>query len=233
MDTASNQARIRKLQSRPGPTVAAPTEQLLAGAAKRDITKVEAKTSAFDALDRYACTECQPESAACPVFAKALVLRCGDQTVAIVTLDVVALGAIGHVPDDFVPQLRERARAELNIEHVLINASHCHGVPCDDFATKTFDALRDAAAGLVPVRLAAGRGRCDRVSENRRYKLRSGGEADARHAYALPPSEEVAGIGPIDPDVGVLRLERETGGVLAAVYNFAVHPIQGVPSEAS
>ncbi|MBI2950489.1 hypothetical protein HYY27_00270, partial [bacterium] len=40
---------------------------------------------------------------------------------------------------------------------------------------------------------------------------------------------EVAGVGPVDPEIGLLRLDRQDGGTLAVVYNFACHPIQGVP----
>ncbi|MFP6675047.1 MAG: hypothetical protein VB878_08215, partial [Pirellulaceae bacterium] len=36
--------------------------------------------------------------------------------------------------------------------------------------------------------------------------------------------------GPIDPEIGVLRLDRLDGRILAIVYNFAMHPIQGVPN---
>ena len=66
--------------------------------------------------------------------------------------------------------------------------------------------------------------------ENRRLKLKNGREADVRHAYSLPPDEAVAGIGPVDPEIGILRLDRHSGQTLAVVYNFACHPIQGVPS---
>jgi hypothetical protein len=66
--------------------------------------------------------------------------------------------------------------------------------------------------------------------ENRRLKLKDGREIDIRHAYSLPPDEEVAAVGPIDPDIGVLRLDRADGSPLAVVYTFACHPIQGVPS---
>ena len=41
---------------------------------------------------------------------------------------------------------------------------------------------------------------------------------------------EHAVLGPIDPQIGLLRLDRLNGQPLAAVYNFACHPIQGVPS---
>jgi hypothetical protein len=53
---------------------------------------------------------------------------------------------------------------------------------------------------------------------------------DVRHAYSLPPDDEIAAVGPVDPEIGLLRLDREDGRALAVVYNFACHPIQGVPS---
>ena len=45
----------------------------------------------------------------------------------------------------------------------------------------------------------------------------------------LPPDEEVAGVGPVDPQIGMLRLDKRNGETLAVVYNFACHPIQGIP----
>ncbi len=79
------------------------------------------------------------------------------------------------------------------------------------------------------VRVGAGSGHEDRIMENRRLKLNNGCEADNRRAYSLPPDEEVAGVGPVDPQIGVLRLDKENGATLAVVYNFACHPIQGIP----
>src|SRR5207248_10751025 len=110
------------------------------------------------------------------------------------------------------------------------NASHCHGVVCADVDEKTFDAVKTAAANMVPVKVGVGVGSENRVSENRRLKLKNGKEADVRHAYSLPPDEEVVGVGPIDPQIGVLRLDRQDGQTLAVVYNFACHPIMGVPN---
>ncbi len=54
---------------------------------------------------------------------------------------------------------------------------------------------------------------------------------DSRHAYSLPPDEEVAEVGPIDPQIGILRLDAAGGRTVAVVYNFACHPIQGVPNK--
>src|SRR5205823_4804105 len=66
-------------------------------------------------------------------------------------------------------------------------------------------------------------------SENRRLKLKNGKEVDVRHAYSMPPDEEVAEIGPIDPQIGILRVDKKDGRTLAVVYNFACHPIMGLP----
>jgi hypothetical protein len=128
--------------------------------------------------------------------------------------------------------VRARLQKELRIapESVLVNASHCHGVVCADVDDRTVEAVKKAAQNLVPVRVGVGLGHEDRISENRRLKLKNGKEVDVRHAYALPPDEEVAAVGPIDPQIGVLRLDRQDGQTLAVVYNFACHPIMGVPN---
>ncbi|MEZ6061695.1 MAG: hypothetical protein R3C19_15210 [Planctomycetaceae bacterium] len=187
--------------------------QLMAGAARVDITS----PTAGPAHGR--------------LHARALVLQDGDTTAVVVTLDVVAIGEIGHIGNDFLPAVRARVSDELGIlpRNILVNASHCHGIPCDDVADKTVQAIVEAAGRLVPVRAGVGRGHEDRIMENRRLKLNDGREIDVRHAYSMPPDEDVAEVGPIDPEIGVLRLDREDGSVLAVVYNFACHPIQGVP----
>jgi hypothetical protein len=128
--------------------------------------------------------------------------------------------------------VRRRIEQELNVKptNVLVNASHCHGRVCSDVAQRTFQAVKEASEKMVPVHVGCGVGREDRIMENRRLQRKNGREADARHAYSLPPDEEIVGIGPVDPEIGILRLDREDGRTLAVVYNFACHPILGVPS---
>ena len=188
---------------------------LSAGVAKVDITNVEAGP----VNDR--------------LWVKVLVIKSDSTTAVIVTLDAVAVGEIGHIKNDYLPKIRARIEKELGIQpnSVLVNASHCHGVVCSDVDERTFQAVKLATQNMVPVRIGAGRGHEDRVSENRRLKLKNGKELDVRHAYSLPPDAEVAEIGPIDPDIGILRLDRTDGRTLAVVYQFACHPIQGVPNK--
>lgn len=189
-------------------------DQLLAGAAKVDITRVEA----LPVND--------------PLYVKALVLRNDTTTMAIITVDAVSIGEIGYIKNDYLSTVRSQLESELRIPptNVMVNASHCHGIPCEDVAERTIKAVRQAVKNLVPARIGAGEGHEDRIMENRRLKLKSGAEADVRHAYSLPPDEEVAEVGPVDPQIGILRVDRMDGETLAIVYNFACHPIQGVPN---
>ncbi len=73
------------------------------------------------------------------------------------------------------------------------------------------EAVREALNNMVPVRVGAGVGFEDTIMENRRILLKSGRTVDVRHAYALPPDDEVASVGPIDPQIGVLKLEASDG----------------------
>jgi len=170
-----------------------------------------------------------------PLFVKALVLKSEATTAVLITVDAVAIGEIGHIKNDYLPKVRSRIEKELDIKptNVLVNASHCHGVVCSDVAERTLQAVKEASQNMVPVNIGAGVGHEDRIMENRRLKLKNGKEVDVRHAYSLPPDEDVAEVGRADPEIGVLRLDRKDGRTLAVVYNFACHPIQGMPSGAN
>lgn len=191
--------------------------ELRAGAAKVDITNVDAG----------------PVND--PLHARALVISDGTTTAALITVDAVAIGEIGYIKNDYLPKVRARLQKELGIQpaNVLANASHCHGIVCADIDERTVRAVKLAAANMVPVRVGVGVGREDRIMENRRMKLKTGKTVDVRHAYSLPPDDEIAEVGPVDPEIGILRLDRRDGSTLAVVYNFACHPIQGVPSGAN
>ncbi len=167
-----------------------------------------------------------------PLYVKALVLRSETTTITIVTVDAVAIGEIGRIKNNYLATVRTRLQQELGIlpTNILINASHCHGVVAEDVDERTIQAVKLAAQNLVPVRIGVGVGHEDRIMENRRLRLKSGREADVRHAYSLPPDDSVAEVGPVDPEIGILKLDRLDGRRLAVVYNFAVHPIQGVPN---
>ena len=145
------------------------------------------------------------------------------------TVDAVSLGEIGYISNDYLPTVRRRIEQELGIppSHVLINTSHCHGVVRSDVDELTVRAVTEAFRNTVPVTAGAGTGHEDRIMENRRLKLKSGKVVDVRRAYSMPADDEVAEVGPVDPEIGLLRFDREDGRVLAVLYTFSVHPIHG------
>lgn len=203
-----------------GKSPSEPTPPLRAGVARVDIT-----TDAADAkiLDR--------------LHAQALVLDDGSTRLAIVTMDVTAIGArriscnmLPDVGEEFLPRLRQRIEKELGIagRNVMVNASHTHPMGrmlCDDDeqVKRVFDAVSRAASAMVPARIGAGAGREDRITMNRTLRLRNGKHWTIRHANPTPPNSEVESVGPHDPRIGIIRIDRLDGTPLAVLFNFATH----------
>jgi len=187
--------------------------QLMAGAAKTEIT------------DRQAGPVNDPS------YAKALVLRDGATTAVIVTVDAVAIGGIGRIGDTFLANVRRQLAADPGVapHNVIVNASHCHSIVRMDTEALTVQTIRAAWRALAPARAGGGEGWEERISENRRLAMKDGSEVDMRRAYALAGDEEVAAVGPIDPQIGILRIDRADGRPLAVLYNFACHPIMNPP----
>jgi hypothetical protein len=176
-----------------------------------------------------------------PLYAKALVLDDGKTKAVIIAMDVTAIGgrkiSQGMLPDvgeDFLPNLRNRIQKELKIPgcNVLVNASHTHPpgrMLCndDEQVDRTFDAVRCATENMVEVKVGSGKGHEKRISMNRTLRLKDGSHWTIRHTNPSPPDNEVEGLGPIDTEIGVIRIDRMDGRPLAAVYNFACHPLFG------
>ena len=190
--------------------------QLKAGVSKVNITNIEASGTVLDSL-----------------YIRALVLGNGSTKAVIISVDAVAIGKIGSIGDDYLSNVRSRIKKELGIEgaNVLVNASHLHGAGykvCTDIEDRTVHAVKKATQNMVPVNIGAGSGYEDRITENHILKLTNGKGWAIRHANPLPPDEEVESVGPIDPEIGILRLDKKNGDPLAVVYNFTGHPYQGI-----
>lgn len=191
--------------------------ELLAGTARTDITDYQAG----------------PVND--PSFAKALVLSQEGKSLVLLTLDAVAVEEIGRLGKGFMATVRSALQKELGLapESVVVNASHCHGIVRADSAQLAIQAVKEAWGRRVPVTVGTGAGHEDAISENRRLKLKDGSETDMRRAYAMPTDGDVASTGLIDPQVGLLRLDRKDGRPLALLYQFACHPIMNPPSKGS
>ncbi|OGV39436.1 MAG: hypothetical protein A2020_09415 [Lentisphaerae bacterium GWF2_45_14] len=196
--------------------------KLCAGAAKREISTDEKGVMVND-----------------PLYAKALVLDDGKTKVVIIAMDAVAIGGICDIGDDFLARLRDRIGKELGIpeQNVLVNASHTHTAEpmlCkpEEQLERTFDAVRQAMQNMIEVKIGAGSGYENRVMINRTLRLKSGKAWTVRQANPCPPDEEVESIGPVDPEIGIIRIDHLDDTPFAVVYNFACHPLIGVPGGA-
>ena len=191
---------------------AAKADQLWAGAAKIDIANESTKPND-------------------PISARALVIKNSEKTVVIVAVDVVAFQSIGPIRDPYMATVRTAIEKDLGIKgaDIMFNASHCHSSTCKDVDQRTIKVIKQAYENLQPVKIGVGVGHEDRIQENRRIYLKDGRQFDVRRAYSMPSDAEVAKVGPIDPNIGIIRVDKMNGQTLAVVYQFAMHPIQGVP----
>jgi hypothetical protein len=200
---------------------------LRAGCGKRNITKNQATSGVVKGKHRDVRVND-------PLMAKALVLEDGDTKFVIIAMDVLAIGGVGDLSFSQGDAIRSKAAEVLDIseDYVMINASHTHlvcGQLSKDVVDLTVEAVRDAAASMEPVTVGAGKGFENTIAMNRRLRLTNGKHWTIRHANPCPPDEEVAGVGPMDPEVGILRVDRLDGRCLAIMYNYACHAFLGVP----
>lgn len=187
--------------------------QLSAGIAKEDITDYNSKP--FND----------------PLFAKALAFDDGKNKFVIITLDVVAVEGIGPLAGtNYLKAVMDGLVTTLDRKNILVNVSHCHGTVRKDAAELTIKAVKNAFENMGKVKIGVGYTEEHRVSEIRRYLMRDGSQGDVRRAYSLPPDSLIQSMRKIDPEVQILRLDLMNSKPLAVLYNFAVHPIQGVPS---
>jgi hypothetical protein len=160
-----------------------------------------------------------------PLLAKAVVLRVGEDAVAIVSLD------LGRTPEEAaIDKIRGRTKAQCGIDKLFITASHTHHAPAMEsppdtpnaYADKVCDAIvkivGEAARGTVPVRIGVGRWTAD-FAHNRRKFLPDGRVAMQWRNAEREPTE------PVDREFATIRLDRADGSVLAVLFNYACHPV--------
>lgn len=147
-----------------------------------------------------------------PIYAKALVFEHGETQAALLTVDVLGL----HLP--FVNSVRTAIETQCGIPaaNILIACSHTHAGPAtmllegcgainEPYQARLHQALVDvthqAWTQRRPARFGVGHGQVTAGVHNR------------RNPGAI-----------IDPDLGILRVEEETGRLLAVVLNYTCHP---------
>ncbi|MBA3481979.1 MAG: neutral/alkaline non-lysosomal ceramidase N-terminal domain-containing protein [Pirellulales bacterium] len=180
-----------------------------------------------------------------PLHAKAIAFQQGDVSAALVFCDVIG------IPRDVSKKARELASQATGIpaENIAVAATHSHTGPLYygplrdffhrraverlgndpsesiDYPAKLVEqivaAVVQAKAALQPVTLSAGSVREDRLAFNRRFHMKNG-TVQFNPGRLNPDVIRVAG--PIDPEVGVVSLQRPGADApFAAVVSYALH----------
>ena len=199
-------------------TLASATE-LSAGIARAEITPPVGYP-----MGGYAARQGPPTGAHDPLFASVLLLKAGGGTVAIVSCDLRSFPS-----ERIITLARERKLAD----HILIAVTHNHSGPMTwedkswpkpnaswfaETEDKILSAIEAATKKLSATRIAAGTGETY-LGHNRRKV-----GADGKTTMFWPNAEKLP-TSPIDPSLGVIRLDDETGKPRAVIVNYACHAV--------
>jgi hypothetical protein len=185
------------------------------GFAKRDITP-QAPTPMWGYGERHAMLS---QGTADPLLAKAVVIQAGDDSLAIVGMD------LGRGPTTaMMKQIRHAVQEKAGVDHVMISGSHTHHGPVieltdrpgfgkgkfDDAVAYTkrlpellIEAIVEANAAAVPARIGVAKKNVE-LNRNRHTKRTSK---------------------PTDPMLAVIRFDDVTGKPIAVIVNYAAHPV--------
>jgi neutral ceramidase len=155
-----------------------------------------------------------------PLEARVLALSDGTRTIALVTLDLCF---------PFDPPVMEEIRRAVRgtVDEVVFHASHTHSGPTYSEAPEAAKhaiprvaaAIEAAARAMAPARIGNGWGQVY-LGFNRRY-LRPDGAVQ----MFWRNETKVSTTFPVDPTVGVIRVDRSDGTPLAVLVNYACHPV--------
>jgi len=164
-----------------------------------------------------------------PIYAKALVLKHSDTSVALLCCDLLWLPR--ELIDPVVCEIE--TRTGIPREHTMVACSHTHSGPqvttnavvarderyVQALGPKLVEAVVKAEERTTEAKVAVAKGHEDRISYNSRFLL-----ADGTIAWrGLLEGEQATPTGPMDPEVGIVAFATPQGDVLATVYNFACH----------
>ena len=209
---------------------------LKAGFAKVDITP-----PAGVWLSGYASRKKPSEGISDQLYAKALLLDDGQNKIAIVSADLL------WFPLEITAEIKETVKKIIGIpeSNVLVCATHTHFGPKIDKTRKdwpdtpaskvdktyveklkkrTAESIITAAKNTKPAKLGVVKGDIFEIVYNRRTKRPDGKVA---MTFRLPPADPNLAFGPIDREVGILRVEDADGAFMGAIVNYACHPVCG------
>jgi hypothetical protein len=155
-----------------------------------------------------------------PLESRVLTLADGNRTIAFITLDLCFT-----FDEKSMDQIRADVRDK--VDEVIFHASHTHSGPTYSEAPQAVQhavpriegAIRSAAQSMVPVQIGNGWGQTY-IGFNRRYI-----ETNGAVEMFWRNEPKISTTFPVDPTVGVIRIDRRDGTPLAILVNYACHPV--------
>ncbi|MDD5678155.1 MAG: neutral/alkaline non-lysosomal ceramidase N-terminal domain-containing protein [Kiritimatiellae bacterium] len=164
------------------------------------------------------------------LHARILFLNDGQKAALLIACDLIAIQA------EHVQAIRKAIARQLPVDAnaIMVAATHTHSSPdtislfnqtdaayIEYLSAKIIAGACQAFAAAVDCRVSAGKGRLEGVSRNRRIKMKDG---TVQAEWWHPDPSRIAGpAGPIDPEVGILKIEDSGGNPLALLVNYACH----------
>ena len=196
----------------------------LAGELSAGVARVEITPPVGHPMGGYAARQGPSTGVHDPLYVTVLLLRVEGQSIALISCDLRSF------PSERVLAM---ARARKLADHVLLAVTHNHSGPLtwEDQAwpsrerswfaeteLKIVNAIEQAAKNLFPARIAAGSGAIY-LGHNRR-RVAPDGKVTMfwRNAEKLPTA-------PLDPTVGVIRVDDADGKPRAIIVNYACHAV--------
>jgi neutral ceramidase len=155
-----------------------------------------------------------------PCHARSLVLDVGGERLAFVAVD---LGI--YTSEHLVAACKER----FGISHLVLCSSHTHSSPgrahAAFFEERIIQVVEGAVKDMFPARISAGHRSFPQLGFNRLVVREDGHSRESWFGDAHYTSENPERIpfGPVDPEVGVIKVEDMQGRPRALVMNYACH----------
>jgi neutral ceramidase len=164
------------------------------------------------------------------VFARSLVLDIKGQRLAFVSLDLVIFTS---------ERVEQICMQRYNIDRVILSSSHDHSGPMVDnkinfsqsspfqpfYEDQIIKVVGEAVAQLFPAKIAAGKNTFPQLGFNR-LVVREDGHAReswvADEHYRSENPERIP-FGPVDPEVGVLKITDLKDNLRVLIMNYAMH----------
>lgn len=153
------------------------------------------------------------------LYARVLLLKTSEQELAFIAVDQ------GIFTSD---KLVQKCKEKLGISQVLISSSHTHSSGGSDkeyIDSQIIKALQEAEKSMFPAKISAGSRTFPQLGFNRLIVREDGHSRESWFSDEHYTSEnpERLPFGPVDPDVGVIKVEDLNGTPRAILMNYAMH----------